>query len=135
MKSHSAATIFLAISYLFIQSEFCSGAKQPNILVILIDGQRADTINALGNPDIRTPSLDALARKSLVFTNTHCYGAHTSAVCIASRNQFMTGNFWHRWAPKRHCSAEGETILKVMEANGYETIYSKKVHVGITRRY
>lgn len=33
-------------------------AKQPNILVLIADDQRSDTIAALGNSDIETPSLD-----------------------------------------------------------------------------
>ena len=35
---------------------------QPNVLLILTDQQRADTIHAAGNPVIRTPSLDRLTR-------------------------------------------------------------------------
>ena len=36
--------------------------EKPNVLLILTDDQRADTIGALGNPHIRTPNLDELAR-------------------------------------------------------------------------
>jgi len=100
--------------------------SKPNILVILTDDQRADTIRALGNPHIITPNLDKLAARSLVFSNAYCYGAHTGAVCIASRNQFQTGRTWHRWAPRKHCPADGQTMPKVMKAAGYETYYAEK---------
>ncbi len=116
-----------------------SSTKTPNILVLLTDDQRADTIHALGNPNIITPNLDKLANKSVVFNNAYCYGAHTGAVCIASRNQLQTGNVWHRWAPKRHCSADGETMPKIMKAAGYETYYSEKSgkanHPEILKQY
>ncbi|MGE5192285.1 MAG: hypothetical protein ACM3U2_07245, partial [Deltaproteobacteria bacterium] len=35
-------------------------AKRPNLLLILTDDQRWDTIRALGNPEIHTPNLDRL---------------------------------------------------------------------------
>ena len=37
-------------------------ARRPNVLFLLTDDQRADTIAALGNPVIKTPNLDRLAR-------------------------------------------------------------------------
>ncbi|MFN3152928.1 sulfatase-like hydrolase/transferase [Bremerella sp.] len=101
-------------------------AEKPNILIIMTDDQRADTIGALGNAHIQTPNLDKLAERSLVFSNGYCYGAHTAAVCIASRNQLMTGYVWHRWAPKKFCAADGETLPRVMKAAGYETFYREK---------
>ena len=42
--------------------------SRPNILFILTDQQRADTVHALGNPIIRTPALDRLAREGTAFT-------------------------------------------------------------------
>ena len=34
--------------------------RRPNVLFVLTDDQRADTIGALGNPVIKTPNLDRL---------------------------------------------------------------------------
>src|SRR5579862_5185761 len=42
---------------------------RPNVLFLLTDDQRADTIHALGNAVIQTPNLDRLARSGLVFRN------------------------------------------------------------------
>ena len=39
-----------------------TAAKRPNVLFLLTDDQRPDTIAALGNPHIKTPHLDALVR-------------------------------------------------------------------------
>lgn len=103
-----------------------AAGEKPNVLIIFTDDQRADTISALGNPHILTPNLDKLVKRSFVFNNGYCYGAHTGAVCIASRNQLMTGNVWHRWAPDKQCSSEGETMPKIMRAAGYETFYREK---------
>ncbi|MFD2158261.1 sulfatase-like hydrolase/transferase [Rubritalea tangerina] len=99
---------------------------KPNIIILFTDDQRYDTINALGNPHIHTPNLDKLARRSLVFTNAYCYGAHTGAVCIASRNQLMTGNTWHRWSGKTHHPSTMENLPRVMKQAGYQTFYREK---------
>lgn len=36
---------------------------QENVLFVIVDDQRADTIGALGNDEIRTPALDRLCRE------------------------------------------------------------------------
>jgi arylsulfatase A-like enzyme len=54
---------------------------KPNILIIFTDMQRADTIAALGNPNIKTPNLDRLVNEGTSFTN--CYSP--SPVCIPAR--------------------------------------------------
>jgi len=36
---------------------------RPNVLVLITDDQRPDTIGALGNAVIRTPNLDLLAKQ------------------------------------------------------------------------
>ena len=40
-----------------------SGTSRPNVLLILADDQRWDTIRALGNSEIRTPNLDRLVAR------------------------------------------------------------------------
>ncbi len=59
--------------------------SRPNILFLLADDQRADTIAALGNPHIRTPSLDRLARSGLAFTRAYMQGAMNPGTCMPSR--------------------------------------------------
>ena len=46
-------------------------ARRPNILVIMTDQQRADTIAALGNPIIKTPAMDSLVRAGTAFTRAY----------------------------------------------------------------
>ena len=43
--------------------------KRPNVLFLLTDDQRQDTIRALGNPHIQTPNLDKLVESGVVFRN------------------------------------------------------------------
>ena len=62
---------------------------RPNILHIFTDMQRWDTIRALGNPVIRTPNLDRLAREGAAFTNAFT----ASPVCIAARAAMIYGQY------------------------------------------
>ena len=42
-------------------------SDRPNIIFLFADDQRPDTISAYGNPHIRTPHLDQLARRGTSF--------------------------------------------------------------------
>src|SRR4051812_12695512 len=55
---------------------------RPNVLFLLADDQRADTLAALGNARIRTPNLDRLVREGTAFTRAYCMGAMQGAVCV-----------------------------------------------------
>ena len=58
-----------------------------NILWITTDQQRADTIHALGNRQIRTPNLNRLCAEGTAFTRAYCQ----SPICTPSRTSFLTG--------------------------------------------
>jgi len=65
--------------------------SRPNVLFILADDFRADCIGALGNPHIKTPNLDALVQRGVVFSRAYCMGAMIGAVCLPSRTMIQTG--------------------------------------------
>ncbi|NUQ00618.1 MAG: sulfatase-like hydrolase/transferase, partial [Armatimonadetes bacterium] len=65
---------------------------RPNILFVFTDQQRHDTIAALDNPIIRTPSLDRLVAEGTAFTS--CYTP--SPVCVSARCSLVTGQPPHR---------------------------------------
>ena len=63
-------------------------AKKPNILMIAIDDQN-DWIGYMGgHPLVKTPHIDALAKRGTAFTNAHCQ----SPLCNPSRTSLMTGS-------------------------------------------
>ena len=45
------------------------GQNQINVVVVILDSLRKDHVGAYGNPWIKTPNLDTLAREGLRFTN------------------------------------------------------------------
>ncbi len=67
-------------------------SKQPNVLVIMTDQQRADTIAALGNPIIKTPNLDRIAEGGTSFLRAYT----TAPVCAPARQSIATGVPPHR---------------------------------------
>jgi arylsulfatase A-like enzyme len=66
-------------------------AKRPNILVILTDDQRFNTLHALNCPEIQTPNMDRLVRRGVAFTHGCIMGGTIGAVCAPSRAMLMTG--------------------------------------------
>lgn len=64
-------------------------SKRPNILWYCTDQQRFDTIAALGNSHIHTPTLDRFCSESVVFTRTYCQ----SPICTPSRVSFLSGMY------------------------------------------
>ena len=62
---------------------------QPNILWYCTDQQRFDTIEALGNQWIRTPTLNQLVDTGVAFSHAFCQ----SPICTPSRASFMTGYY------------------------------------------
>jgi len=61
-------------------------ARPLNVLMIAVDDLRPEA-GAYDVPLIRTPSIDALARRGTVFTQAYCQ----QAVCSPSRTSLLTG--------------------------------------------
>ena len=65
--------------------------NRPNVIFIMTDQQRADTLGAAGCEWMITPSLDRLAQDGVLFGNAFCCGA----ACVASRAALFTGMYAH----------------------------------------
>lgn len=62
-------------------------SSHPNIVFVLTDDQGFWALGASGNPEIRTPELDRLARSGIRFENMFC----ASPVCSPARASILTG--------------------------------------------
>jgi arylsulfatase A-like enzyme len=102
-----------------------AAAPQPNILFVLTDDQRADTIGALGNDHISTPRLDELVRAGTTFTRTYCMGSRQGAVCVPSRAMIYTGRTLFR--VKDNLDGQPTWPEKFGQA-GYRTFLTGKWH-------
>lgn len=103
---------------------------QPNIIFILTDDQRGDTIHALGNQDLRTPTLDGLVARGTAFREAHIMGGTHGAVCMPSRNMLMTGRSLFRIGGETGESIPPEhtTLPECLRQQGYHTHHVGKWH-------
>ncbi len=99
----------------------------PNILLIVTDDQRPDTIHALGNDLIHTPTFDKLVEQGTTFTRA----ITAIPICVASRAEIMTGRDGrfngkgdHGFSPM----AGVPHLATTLHNAGYETCYVGKWH-------
>ncbi|MBO5360498.1 MAG: sulfatase-like hydrolase/transferase [Clostridia bacterium] len=106
-------------------------SKKPNILFIVTDDQRFDTIHALGNDEIITPNLDKLSERGTAFVRAHIAGGTCGAVCMPSRAMILSGrNPFHLEELGGNIPEEHKTLAETFKNNGYETIGLGKWHNG-----
>ena len=108
-----------------------SSARPPNILVILTDDQGWGDLSLHGNPDLRTPRLDALARSGARFDRFY-----VNPLCSPTRAAFLTGRdslrggVWGVTRGKETLRAEETTLAEILRAAGYRTAMAGKWHNG-----
>ncbi len=104
-------------------------AKRPNIVFFFTDDQRFDTIAALGNPEIRTPNLDALVAEGTAFTRAYIMGGTCGAVCMPSRAMLHSGRTLFRLDDMgRRIPPEHATLGETLRGAGYTTYHVGKWH-------
>ncbi len=99
---------------------------QPNILFFFTDQQRFDTIAALGNSIIRTPSLDQFVRNGVAFTNAFT----PNPVCMAARCSMVTGLPCHLTGVTDNTAIPTglTSFMQELTALGYQTHGVGKMH-------
>ncbi|MCA9025167.1 MAG: sulfatase-like hydrolase/transferase [Planctomycetaceae bacterium] len=106
----------------------CSGqSSPPNILLLVSDDQRLDTIHALGNEIIQTPNWDRLVAEGTTFTRA----ITAMPLCVASRAELLTGRDGlmngkqdFGLTPK----PDVPHLATTLQTHGYETCYVGKWH-------
>ena len=61
-------------------------AEKPNVLFIAVDDLRPE-LGCYGNTIVKTPNIDRIAARGIVFNKAYCQ----QAVCSPSRTAIMTG--------------------------------------------
>ncbi len=102
--------------------------KQPNVVMIITDQQRADTMACYGNSVIKTPNLNLLAEESFVFENAYV----SQPICTPSRSTLMTGLYPHATGCVRNNLSLDQDVETIAELapSGYLTAYYGKWHLG-----
>jgi choline-sulfatase len=86
LKSSGLGGISLSLNPLFGAA---AAATDWNVLVITSDEHNSKIMGCAGNPTIRTPSLDRLAREGTRFTCAYA----ADPICAPTRQSIMTGNY------------------------------------------
>jgi arylsulfatase len=125
---------FLALSaFTFAVSTWSSGreTQQPNVILIITDDQGYGDLGFTGNPHVKTPVLDNLARESVRFNQFY-----VSPVCAPTRASLMTGRFSLRTGVRDTYNGgaimapEEVTIAEMLKNAGYTTGVFGKWHLG-----
>jgi arylsulfatase A-like enzyme len=66
--------------------------RRPNIVFIVADDLRWNTLGCIGDPVVRTPNIDRLAHQGVTFDN--CFV--TTSICWVSRASMFTGQWYSR---------------------------------------
>lgn len=109
-----------------------TGSK-PNIIFILSDDQRADTVGFMGNEIVKTPNLDKLGSEGHIFEKAYV----TSAICTPSRACYMLGQYERKHGinfnsgSSMSAEAWAASYPVLLNENGYFTGYVGKNHLPI----
>lgn len=101
-------------------------AERPNILLIIADDWSYPHLGALGEPELRTPNIDRLAREGLLFHHAYC----AAPSCTPSRAALLTGQFPHQLGHGANLWSLLDTVhpnyVNLLEAAGYATGMTQK---------
>lgn len=132
-----AATMSMAFTGLSECSEgllsFGNKRDKPNLLFIMTDQQRSDTLSIAGNTVLETPNLDRLAKQGAYFKNAYT----PCAVCTPARSSILTGHTVENTGMKTnglayYAKEEGlmtmPTFDEILTDEGYHCEYYGKWH-------
>jgi arylsulfatase A-like enzyme len=116
-------------------------AGTPNVLLLVIDTQRADHLSLYGYPRNTSPRLDRLARESVVFENAYANSTWT----LPTHATMFTGRlpFEHRAGVIGRSRLDGqfETLAEALGKQGYATgafvanVFWVGRHTGLRRGF
>ncbi|MFH1999984.1 MAG: sulfatase/phosphatase domain-containing protein, partial [Planctomycetota bacterium] len=104
------------------------GDAKPNLLFIMADDHAFQAMSCYGSRINRTPNLDRLARRGVLFEQSFC----TNSICAPSRAVLLTGKYSHLNGVidnSRSFDGGQVTFPKLLRSAGYETALFGKWHL------
>jgi len=99
-------------------------SNRPNIVFIITDQQRWDTIAGLGFDHVDTPNLDRLVREGTTFTNMFV----TAPSCAPSRASLFTGVYPHTTGVFKNDDVWRHSWVERVADAGYRCVNVGKMH-------
>src|SRR4051794_11238475 len=100
-----------------------TGNRQPSqdVILITIDTLRADSVGYSGNTRVKTPYLDSLAARGVVFTNAHAH----NVVTLPSHTNILTGLYPYQHGIRDNAGfkldPKHQTLGAMLKSGGYAT--------------
>jgi arylsulfatase A-like enzyme len=100
---------------------------KPNVIWFMVDQMRAQAMSLVGDPNVRTPNLDRLARDGFWFRRA----VSGFPLCCPARGSFLTGLYPHRCVPgHQYPLPDGmPTLAHAFSQAGYHTAWFGKWHL------
>lgn len=121
----------LSVSTLLLPA-LLEAAPRPNVLLICVDDLKP-LLGCYGDKVVKTPNIDRLATRGVVFENAYC----NQAVCSPSRNTLMTGlrpqslGIYELSTNFRKAAPDAVTLTQHFMAHGWRAEgLGKILHVG-----
>ncbi len=115
--------------------------RRPNIILIVADDMGYGDCSCFGSDAIKTPNIDAIAKRGIRFTDFHSNGA----VCSPTRAALLTGRYQQRTGiegvitAKNHRDVglplEESTFAELLKDKGYRTALFGKWHLGYNQKF
>jgi arylsulfatase A-like enzyme len=114
-----------------------STAAKPNVVLIVTDDVGYGDIGSYGAPDVKTPSIDSLARDGVRLTDFYA-----APQCTPTRAALISGRYQQRFrleaalggaktpAAETGLPAAGYSLPQLLKGNGYATGLIGKWHLG-----
>lgn len=110
---------------------YAQAKRPPNVILVMTDDQGYPDLGVHGNPILRTPNLDGLAKQSVEFTNFV-----TAPLCAPTRASLMTGRYYYRtgvtdtYKGQAIMDPKERTVAEMFREAGYATGIFGKWHLG-----
>jgi len=129
-KVYLGLVLFVGTLGAVSQGEETAKTDRPNIVLVMADDLGWSDVAYNGNPIVKTPHLDAMAREAVRLDRFYA----AAPVCSPTRGSCLTGRHPFRygieWAGESPLPNSEITIAEVLGPAGYATGHFGKWHVG-----